>query len=284
MKWTKPDLPQGALDLLILKIVALGPVHGYAITRRLEQVSRGVVQVPQGSLYFALHRLENHGLLAADWEETETGCEAKFYRLTKLGRRRLETEAAGLKRLAGAVSLILKMSKGGAKCGPGILRSLMFLLWLVTGANVQAQSSRASSSNSYLERGNEWMAKGEWDRAIADYDLAIAFNSRAAIAYYNRGLARRRKGDLAGAIGDFDRAIELNPRDANAYLFRGLVSHTMGEFDAAIGDFSRAIEFDPRNARAWNNRGKARGERGDPSGAIADFDQAIKLDSRNTVI
>jgi len=73
------------------------------------------------------------------------------------------------------------MMPGGAKCGPGILRSLMFLLWLVMGADVQAQSSRTSSSVSYLERGNEWMAKGEWDRAIADYDLAIAFNSRAAI-------------------------------------------------------------------------------------------------------
>src|SRR5262245_26496551 len=263
MKWTKPDLPQGALDLLILKIVALGPVHGYAITRRLEHVSRGVVQVPQGSLYFALHRLENHGLLAAGWEETETECEVKFYRLTRKGRTRLETEAAGLKRLTGAVSLILKIYKGGAECGPGILRSFMFLLWLVMGANVQAQSSRASSSVSYLERGNEWMAKGEWDRAIADYDLAIAFNSRSATAYYNRGLAQRRKGDLAGALGDFDRAIELNPRDARAYLVRGLVNHTLGQFNAAISDFGRAIELNPRDAHAWNNRGKARGENGD---------------------
>ena len=77
----KSDLPQGTLDLLILKVVALGPVHGYAIAQRLQQVSRDVVQVPQGSLYPALHRLENRGLLAADWKETETGREAKFYRL-----------------------------------------------------------------------------------------------------------------------------------------------------------------------------------------------------------
>src|SRR5262245_62564978 len=202
---TKSDLPQGTLDLLSLKVIALGPVHGYAIAQRLDQVSRGVVQVPQGSLYPALHRLENRGLLAADWKETETGREARFYHLTRKGRAQLETEAAGWRRLTVALSLVLTMSKGGAKCGPGILRSLMFLLWLVTGANVQAQNSRDSSSISYLERGNEWMAKGEWDRAIADYDLAIAFNSRAAIAYYNRGLARRRKGDLAGALGDFDR-------------------------------------------------------------------------------
>src|ERR1700743_1102631 len=73
----KSDLPQGTLDLLILKIVALGPVHGYAIAQRLQQVSRDVVQVPQGSLYPALHRLENRELLAADWKETESGREAK---------------------------------------------------------------------------------------------------------------------------------------------------------------------------------------------------------------
>ena len=72
----KSDLPQGTLDLLILRVTALGPVHGYAIAQRLEQVSRGVVQVPEGSLYPALHRLENRGFLAADWRESETGREA----------------------------------------------------------------------------------------------------------------------------------------------------------------------------------------------------------------
>ena len=111
----KSDLPQGTLDLLILKIVALGPVHGYAIAQRLEQVSRQVVQVPQGSLYPALHRLENRGLLAADWKESETGREAKFYRLTRKGRAQLESEAASWERLTDAVSLIMKLSSGGAK-------------------------------------------------------------------------------------------------------------------------------------------------------------------------
>src|SRR4051794_18292374 len=111
----KADLPQGTLDLLILKIVAVGAVHGYAIAQRLEQVSRGVVQVPQGSLYPALHRLENRGLLAADWKESETGREAKFYRLTRKGRAQLEAEAAGWQRLTEAVGLILKMSEGGAR-------------------------------------------------------------------------------------------------------------------------------------------------------------------------
>jgi PadR family transcriptional regulator PadR len=104
---SKSDLPQGTLDLLIMKIIALGPVHGYAIAQRLQQVSRDVVQVPQGSLYPALHRLENRGLLAAVWNETETGREAKFYRLTRKGRVQLEAETASWGRLTEAVGLIL---------------------------------------------------------------------------------------------------------------------------------------------------------------------------------
>src|SRR5450432_264803 len=111
----KSDLPQGTLDLLILKVIVLGPVHGYAIAQRLEQVSRGVVRVPEGSLYPALHRLENRGLLAADWKESETGREAKFYRLTRKGWRHLETEAASWQRLIEAIALILGMVDGGER-------------------------------------------------------------------------------------------------------------------------------------------------------------------------
>src|SRR5712672_2282815 len=98
MPTPKSDLPQGTLDLLSLKAVAIDPLHGYAIAQRLEQVSRGVVQVPEGSLYPALHRLENRGLLSAHWKETETGREAKFYRLTRKGRQHLKTETAGWQR------------------------------------------------------------------------------------------------------------------------------------------------------------------------------------------
>jgi len=111
----RSDLPQGTLDLLILKVVALGPVHGYAIAQRLQQVSRDVVQVPQGSLYPALHRLENRGLLAADWRETESGREAKFYRLTRKGRRQLVAETASWRRLTEAMGIILRLSEEGAK-------------------------------------------------------------------------------------------------------------------------------------------------------------------------
>jgi PadR family transcriptional regulator PadR len=115
MPTPKSDLPQGTLDLLMLKAVAIDPLHGYAIAQRLEQVSRGVVQVPEGSLYPALHRLENRGLLAADWKRTETGREAKFYRLTRKGRKQLELEAASWQRLIEAVGLILAMANGGAQ-------------------------------------------------------------------------------------------------------------------------------------------------------------------------
>lgn len=115
MTLPKSDLPQGTLDLLLLKAVAVEALHGYAIAQRLEQVSRGVVQVPEGSLYPALHRLENRGFLAADWKRTETGREAKFYRLTRKGRKRLEAEAASWQRLSEAVALILAMAGGGAQ-------------------------------------------------------------------------------------------------------------------------------------------------------------------------
>jgi PadR family transcriptional regulator, regulatory protein PadR len=112
---TKSDLPQGTLDLLILKIVAVQPVHGYAIAQRLQQISGDVVQVPGGSLYPALHRLENRGLVKSDWKETETGRDAKFYRLTRKGRTHLEAEAASWHRLAAAVGLILNLAEEGAQ-------------------------------------------------------------------------------------------------------------------------------------------------------------------------
>lgn len=110
----KSDLPQGTLDLLILKAIAVEPVHGYAIAQRLEQISRGVIQVPEGSLYPALHRLENRGFLEADWKKTGTGREAKFYKLTRKGRKQLETETAGWERLTQAIGLILGTARGGA--------------------------------------------------------------------------------------------------------------------------------------------------------------------------
>ena len=111
MAASKSDLLQGTLDLLILQIVALGPVHGYAISQRLQQISKEVLQVQQGSLYPALHRLEDRGWLQAEWRETDTGRDAKFYRLTKTGRTQLEQERADWKRLANAIALVLRTSE-----------------------------------------------------------------------------------------------------------------------------------------------------------------------------
>jgi len=107
----KSEFLKGTLDMLILKVVALGPIHGYAISQRIQQISRDVFQVQQGSLYPALHRLEDRGWLDAEWRPTETGREAKFYRLTRKGRRQLETEVRNWEQITGAVALILGTSE-----------------------------------------------------------------------------------------------------------------------------------------------------------------------------
>ena len=104
----KFDLPQGTLDLLIIKIVALGPIHGYAIAQRIQQMSREALEIQQGSLYPALHRLEYKKLLTAKWQLSETGREAKFYELTAQGRAHLKSETENWNRLTNVVDLILK--------------------------------------------------------------------------------------------------------------------------------------------------------------------------------
>jgi PadR family transcriptional regulator len=101
-------IPQGTLDMLILQILSLGPAHGYGIAQRLEQISRSVVQVNQGSLYPALHRLEQKSWLRAEWKQSETGREAKFYSLAAAGRRQLAVEKDSWARLSGAVNLIFE--------------------------------------------------------------------------------------------------------------------------------------------------------------------------------
>ena len=99
-------IPQGTLDMLVLQILSLEPAHGYGIAQRLEQVSRDAVQVNQGSLYPALHRLEQKGWLKSEWRQSETGREAKFYSLTRAGERQREIEKHSWDRLAAAVRLI----------------------------------------------------------------------------------------------------------------------------------------------------------------------------------
>ena len=107
----KTDLLQGTLDLLILKVVALGPVHGYGISQRIRQISSDVLQVQQGSLYPALHRLEKRGWLEADWGESDKGRQAKFYKLSAKGRKQLAAEEDTWNRLSRAVALILETAR-----------------------------------------------------------------------------------------------------------------------------------------------------------------------------
>jgi PadR family transcriptional regulator, regulatory protein PadR len=104
----KFDLPQGTLDLLVMRVVALGPIHGYAIAQRIQQMSHDALQVQQGSLYPALHRLEYKEFLTSRWQESETGREAKYYELTAKGRAHFRAETESWNRLTGVVELILK--------------------------------------------------------------------------------------------------------------------------------------------------------------------------------
>jgi PadR family transcriptional regulator PadR len=108
MSSSRFPIPQGTLDLLILQIVASLPAHGYGIAQRLQQISREAIQVNQGSLYPALHRLEQRGWLKSEWRQSETGREAKFYSLTRAGAKQLAVEKASWDRLTAAVRLIFQ--------------------------------------------------------------------------------------------------------------------------------------------------------------------------------
>jgi transcriptional regulator len=111
MREDKSEFLKGTLDMLILKIVALGPIHGYAIAQRIQQISRDFFQLQQGSLYPALHRLEDRGWLRAEWKASETGREAKFYALTPAGRKQLDAELRSWEQLTDAVALILRTAE-----------------------------------------------------------------------------------------------------------------------------------------------------------------------------
>ena len=109
---SKPaDLVQGTLDLLILKILALEPLNGWAISQRLKQISSEVLGVSDGSLYPALHKLEQRGWIAAEWRSSENNRRAKFYSMTRLGRKQLEKETANWNRLSAAISAIVKLKE-----------------------------------------------------------------------------------------------------------------------------------------------------------------------------
>lgn len=107
----KSDLLQGTLDMLILKVVAMGPIHGYAISKRIQQISNDVLCIQQGSLYPALHRLEKRKWLRAEWRDAESGREAKFYDLTAAGRKQLAAEESDWDRLSVAIGAVMRITQ-----------------------------------------------------------------------------------------------------------------------------------------------------------------------------
>ena len=111
MQSSKSDLLQGTLDILILKVIALEPIHGYAIAQRIKQISREALEIQQGSLYPALYRLEERGYIQAQWRESEQGRMAKFYSVTKKGAKQLESDRAEWERTAAAIATVLQATR-----------------------------------------------------------------------------------------------------------------------------------------------------------------------------
>lgn len=147
------------------------------------------------------------------------------------------------------------------------------------------QKSRAASASSYLERGNAWVAKGEYQRAIEDFSLGLAFAPSSADLYYSRGVARVRAGNLAGnlaenldaAEADFSRALQIEPGMTQAWVDRGYVLHLKGDYAGVLRDTGRALELDPKLAEAHHNRGMAYEALNDLEAARAAYDTALKL-------
>jgi tetratricopeptide (TPR) repeat protein len=194
------------------------------------------------------------------------------------------------------------------------LRVLLALILLPPSAVIGAAQSRADSAQSYVARGAAWFKKGEIERAINDYNLALAFDPRSVTAWFNRAVARTRKGDLEGAFDDFtkvleldpwlseawneignllaekgdlkgaiaafDRAIELERGRAAYFNNRGRAFLADGELQKAANDLERALTLDPKLPEAWAHRGIIRAEKQDYARAIADFDRALKLNPR----
>jgi tetratricopeptide (TPR) repeat protein len=142
---------------------------------------------------------------------------------------------------------------------------------------IEGTASVIEPVEAYYFRGNAYANKGDYDRAIADYDQAIRFKPGYATAYYNRGIVYAQKGDIDRAVADYDKAIQLKPDFADAYYSRGSVYKEKGDADRAIADFDQAIQLKPDYAEAYNNRGLAYIHKSDYARAIADYDKAIQL-------
>ncbi len=141
----------------------------------------------------------------------------------------------------------------------------------------QGKLSRKVLAPAYINRGITYRKKGQYDRAIADYDKAIKLNPKLAMAYNNRGTVYGNKGQYDRAIADFDKAIKLNPNYAAAYVNRGEAYRRKGQFTQAIADYDTAIKLNPKYADAYTNRGLTYEEKGDRDKAIADYRKVLEL-------
>jgi tetratricopeptide (TPR) repeat protein len=158
---------------------------------------------------------------------------------------------------------------------------LAFQIAIFCNPIVLAQNRGDVSSDSYLRRGDAWSDKGDYDRAIADYNEAIRRDSKNVIAYFSRAYAWSGKGDYDKAISDYDQALGLDPKNASAYFNRAIAWNNKGNYDKAIADYDQAIRLDPKDASAYYSRGNAWGNKGDYDKAISDYDQALRLDPKN---
>jgi tetratricopeptide (TPR) repeat protein len=162
-------------------------------------------------------------------------------------------------------------------------RSPLLVLVLFSMIAPVSHGQTINAAKSYLDRGLTYFAKGELDKAIDDFGVAITFDPGYAAAYYNRGNAKQSKKDMDGAIADYTSAVEINPRFLEAYANRGAARFVQGDIDGAVADSGKAISINPRLAEPYNTRGLARHSQGDLAGAVADFSRAVAADRRYAV-
>jgi Tfp pilus assembly protein PilF len=164
----------------------------------------------------------------------------------------------------------------------GLLAWIVTLLaiGLVVAPNATAQETLPRDAQAYINRGLTYLNKGDYDRAIADFNEAIQIDPNNALAYANRGVIYHNKGDYDRAIADYTQAIQLDPKNAMAYYGRGDAFLNKGDNERAIANLNQAIQLDPKNARAYMSRGAAFLNKGDNERAIADYTKAAQLDPK----
>jgi tetratricopeptide (TPR) repeat protein len=159
-----------------------------------------------------------------------------------------------------------------------VLISIIIIPILFSCASTQQKQKESKHVQFYLNRGNAYSGKGQYDQAISDCTKALEINPRYAKAYNNRGIAYEMKGQYDQAISDYTKALEINPRAAETYYNRGNAYYKKGQYDRAISDFNKALEINPKYAEAYNNRGYVYNRKGQNDQAISDYSKAIEID------